>query len=98
MTDLSMDTLKDMDIILDAFSRIAKMVDALCRCGTEIETPLVIVAKSLSIMLPDGDNSEYNKCSFILIKSWVKVLTKNNSAFFFKTYYVTVTYVLFLKL
>jgi len=71
-----------MDIILDAFARIAKMVDTLRRCGTEIETTLGIVAKSLSELLSDCDNSEYFKGSFILIKAWVKVLTKNNSAFF----------------
>ena len=71
-----------MDIILDAFARIAKMVDTLRRCGTEIETTLGIVAKSLSELLSDCDNSEYFKGSSILIKAWVKVLTKNNSAFF----------------
>ncbi|XP_066323302.1 separase-like [Miscanthus floridulus] len=77
MMDLPMDTLKDMDIILDAFSRIAKMVDALCRCGTEIETTLGIVAKSLSKLLSDGDNSEYFRGSFILIKAWVKAVHKD---------------------
>ena len=96
MMDLPMDTLKDMDIILDAFSRIAKMVDTLRRCGTEIETTLGIVAKSLSKLLSDGDNSEYFRGSFILIKAWVKVLTKNNSAFF-NTYYVCVTMFCFLN-
>ncbi|KAG0532378.1 hypothetical protein BDA96_04G103300 [Sorghum bicolor] len=77
MMDLPMDTLKDMDIILDAFSRIAKIVDTLRRCGTEIETTLGIVAKSLSKLLSDGDNSEYFKGSFILIKAWVKAVHKD---------------------
>lgn len=65
-----------MDIILDAFARIAKMVDTLRRCGTEIETTLGIVVKSLSELLSDCDNSEYFKGSFILLQAWVKVPTK----------------------
>ncbi|OQU85801.1 hypothetical protein SORBI_3004G312400 [Sorghum bicolor] len=65
-----------MDIILDAFARIAKLVDTLRRCGTEIETTLGIVVKSLSELLSDCDNSEYFKGSFILIEAWVKAVHK----------------------
>ncbi|XP_022681893.1 separase [Setaria italica] len=64
---LPKDTLKD--IIVDAFTRIAKMVDVLHRCGAKVTREIVV--KSL-LLLVDGDMSEYLNSSLILIKLWVK--------------------------
>lgn len=63
------DTLKD--VILDAFMRIAKMVDVLHRCGAKVKREIVV--KSL-LLLVNGDMSEYLSGSLALIKLWVKVL------------------------
>ncbi|CAD6335384.1 unnamed protein product [Miscanthus lutarioriparius] len=64
---LPKDTLKD--IIVDAFMRIAKMVDVLHRCGAKVKCEIVV--KSL-LLLVDGDMSEYLSGSLALIKLWVK--------------------------
>jgi len=66
---LPKDTLKD--IIVDAFMRIAKMVDVLHRCGAKVKCEIVV--KSL-LLLVDGDMSEYLSGSLALIKLWVKVI------------------------
>lgn len=82
MEDVPKDTLKDT--ILDAFARIAKMVDTLLRCCSELTRD--IVAQSLSDLLADGYMSEYFDSSLKLIKLWVKVLAEKNSAVFNSTY------------
>nr|TKW23443.1 hypothetical protein SEVIR_4G292500v2 [Setaria viridis] len=69
---LPKDTLKD--IIVDAFTRIAKMVDVLHRCGAKVTREIVV--KSL-LLLVDGDMSEYLNSSLILIKLWVKITCKD---------------------
>lgn len=87
MENLPKDTLKDT--ILDAFPRIAKMVDTLRRCGSEMTRE--IVAQSLSYLLAHGHMSEYSDSSLILIKLWVKVLAEKNSAVFNSIIYVNAT-------
>ncbi|XP_062221862.1 separase [Phragmites australis] len=71
--DLPKDKLKD--VIVDAFTRIAKMVDVLHRCGAKITCE--IVARSLSELLADGDMPEYHNSSLALIKLWVKITHKD---------------------
>ncbi|KAF8730257.1 hypothetical protein HU200_017239 [Digitaria exilis] len=76
MENLPKDTLKDT--ILDAFTRIAKMVDTLRKCGSEMTRD--IVAQSLTYLLAHGHMSEYSDSSLILIKLWVKATRKDFEA------------------
>ncbi|KAL6633464.1 hypothetical protein ACP70R_026135 [Stipagrostis hirtigluma subsp. patula] len=71
--DLPKDTLKD--IVVDAFSRILKMVEVLHRCGAKSTREIVV--KSLSELLADGDMPEYFNSSLTLIKLWVKITRKD---------------------
>ncbi|TVU28695.1 hypothetical protein EJB05_20225, partial [Eragrostis curvula] len=63
------------DIIVDAFTRIAKMIDTLHRCGAKMTREIIV--KSLSELLPYGNMSEYFNSSLILIKLWVKTTCKD---------------------
>ncbi|KAG8072566.1 hypothetical protein GUJ93_ZPchr0006g41913 [Zizania palustris] len=71
--DLPKDALND--IIVDAFARIAKMVDTLHRCG--VKTISDIVVKSLSELLADDGTSTSLNSSLVLIKLWVKITNKD---------------------
>ncbi|KAL6912053.1 hypothetical protein ACP4OV_000858 [Aristida adscensionis] len=71
------DRLKDLykDIIVDAFTRIVKMVEVLHRCGAKSTREIVV--KSLSQLLADGDMPESLNSSLALIKLWVKTARKD---------------------